>query len=72
MVDVVGRLRVQVADRIVADRRQVQHRVEADEVVRLDIAHVLANRLDFGGRLAKGACGEQIEVQADHLMAGPL
>ena len=72
MVDVVGRLRVQIADRVVADGRQVQHRVEADEVLDLDVAHVLADRLDLGRRLAERARGEQIEVQPDHLVAGLL
>ena len=72
MVDVVGRLRIQVADRVVAYGRQVHDRVEADEVLALDVAHVLADRLDLGRRRAERARGEEIEVQADEFVAGPL
>ena len=70
MIDVVGRLRVQVADRIVADGRQMQNRVKADEIADLDVAHVLADRLDLPRRLTQRAGGEQIEVQTDHVVAG--
>ena len=45
MVDVVGRLRIQVADGVVADRREMDDGVEAGQVLALDVADVDAQRL---------------------------
>ena len=73
MVDVVGGLWVEVADRVVADRGEVDHRVEADSrSSALDIAdvHVQAFHLGAGGPERAG--GEQVGVEPDDLMAGPL
>ena len=72
MVDVVGGLRVEVAERVVADRREVQHRVEAVEVGGLDVADVLAQRGDPGRRVAEHAVLEQVRVEPDDVVAGPL
>ena len=72
MVDVVGRLRVEVSDRVVADRGEVDHRVEADEVLALDVADVGPHRLDLGASGAERAGGEEVGVEADDLVAGPL
>ena len=72
MVDVVGRLRVEVADRVVADRGEMDHGVEADEVLALDVADVRAHRLDLGWRRPERAGGEEVGVEADDLVAGPL
>ena len=72
LVDVVGGLRVEVADRVVADRREVQDGVEALEIRDLDVADVLAQRLDLGRRGAEHARGEQIRVEPDDVVAGSL
>ena len=72
VVDVVGRLRVEVADGVVADRGEVDHGVEADEVLALDVADVPLQRLDLGRVRAEGARCEQVGVKPDDLVAGVL
>ena len=58
MVDVVGRLGVEVSDRVVADRGEMDHGVEADEILAVDVSDVGAHRLDAGWRRAERAGGE--------------
>ena len=72
MVDVVGRLRVEVSDRVVADRGEMDHGVEADEILAVDVSDVGAHRLDLGWRRPERAGGEEVGVEADDLVARPL
>ena len=72
LVDVVRRLRIQVADRVIADGGEVQDGVEALEVGDLDVAYVLADGLDLSRLRPEDARGEQIRVESDDLVAGPL
>ena len=72
MVDVVGRLRVQVADRVVADRGEVDHGVEAGQVLALDVADVHLERSPPRAARAERAGGEEVGVEPDDLMPGPL
>ena len=63
MVDVVGRLRVQVADRVVADGGEMDHRVEADQVLGLDVSDIHLDGVDLGWLGTEGAGGEQVGVE---------
>jgi hypothetical protein len=72
VVDLVGDVGVEVPDRVVAHRGQVDHRVEAGEVRGLDVAHVPVNRLDLRLDRPEPAIGEQVVVQADDLVVGAL
>jgi hypothetical protein len=47
MVDVVGRLRIEVPDRVVAHGREVDHRIEAREVLALHISDIGPPRHDL-------------------------
>ena len=68
MIDVVGELRIQVAERIVRQGGEVNHRVEAGELGRLDPAHVGANRRHLRAFAAEGAFLEKIRIQPDDLV----
>jgi hypothetical protein len=72
MVDVVGGLRIEVPDRIVADRGEVHDSVEAGEVLALDVANIGVQRLPLAPARAKCARGEEVGVEPDHLVAGVL
>ncbi len=69
VIDVEGGRRVEIAERIVRERREVQHGVEAVEVGRRDVAHVLADPRDLGEGASEVAALEQATVEAGHLMA---
>ena len=69
MVDVVGRLGVEVSDRVVADRGEMDHGVEPDEILAADVPDVGAHRLDPGWRWPERAGGEEVGVEADDLVA---
>jgi len=62
MVDLVGRLWVEVGDGVVADRGQVDDRIEADEVLGLYVADVLRQGRRVGRRVAAQACREQVGI----------
>ena len=68
MVDVVRRLRIEVAERVVADRGEVDDRVEAGEVLGLYVADVAPDRLDPVSGIAKGAAGKEIGVEPHNLV----
>ena len=68
MVDVVGQLRGQRAERVVRQGGEVDHRVEAREVLGLDVAQVDPMALGVVRRRAEHAVGEQPVIQADHLV----
>ena len=59
MIDVVGQLRPQITERIVGERGQMQHRVDAGKVADLDIAHIFADGRHIGDRAAKSAGSSQ-------------
>jgi hypothetical protein len=69
-VDVVGQLGVDVAERVVAERRQVDHRVEAGQVPGRDVTQV---HPDGGHRFGGGtqqAVGVEPDVQAGDRVPG--
>ena len=72
MVDVVGRLRVEVADRVVADRREVDDGVEAVEVLALDVADVACSDSTSACAAPKVQAAKRSRVESDDLVAGPL
>ena len=73
VVDVVGRLGVEVPDRVVADRGEMDHGVEADRGRSLSTSRTsICERLDLGWPRAEGAGGEEVGVEPDDLVAGPL
>ena len=61
MVDVVGGLRVEVPDRVVADGREVDHGVEADQILALDVTDIRLQRLDLGHRGPKVQAAKRSE-----------
>ena len=72
MVDLVGELGVEVAERIVGQAGEMDDGVEADEVGVLDVADVLADRRDVIRRaepVAEGAPLVKVAVEAGHVMA---
>ena len=50
----------------------MQHGVEALEIGDLDVAHVFTHGLDLGGRVPEDARREEIRVEPDYVVAGPL
>ena len=72
MVDVVGRLRVQVPHRVVTDRGEMNDGVEPIEVVAFDVPDVSVECLRPGDRGAEPAGSEEVGVEADDIVAGPL
>jgi hypothetical protein len=72
-VDVVGQLRIQVAQGVVGQRRQVAYGVDPLQVGHLDVAQVLddlGHRSD-GALVTEGAPSVQVGVIADHLVSFP-
>jgi hypothetical protein len=71
MVDLVGEVGVVVAQRIVAQRRQVHHRVKAAQVGDLRLSDVLANVGDFDDLLgiAEGAAAVPVGIHPDDVVA---
>jgi hypothetical protein len=69
VVDVEGQLGVQVAERIVRQRGEVDDGVHALEVGARDVAEVLANRRHVGTGPDVGARLEQVAVEADDVVA---
>ena len=68
MVDVECQRRVQVAKRVVRQRRQMDHRVESAQILRLDVAHVFRNGLDCRAPIAERAMRIEIGVHADDVV----
>jgi hypothetical protein len=64
VVDLVGEVRVEIAQRIIRQRREVDDRVEALQVGLLDVAHVLAQVRNVNRRVAVRAKAVQIRVDA--------
>ena len=72
MVDVVGGLRVEVSEGVVAHRGQVDNGVEAEQVLTLDVANVGSQGLDPLRGGTEGAGLEDVQVEPDDLVAGPV
>ena len=72
MVDVVGELGVEVAQRIVGKGRQVDDGVESVDVSDLDVADVSFDYGHVSERAAERAVPIEVGVQSDHLDAGSL
>ena len=70
MVDVIGPVRVQVAQRVVGQRRQVDDAVEAAQVLDRDVAHILSNRGDRDGAVAEETIAEERGIETDDIVAG--
>jgi hypothetical protein len=72
MIDVVGAVRIQVAEGIVGDRGQVDHGLEAAQVLDRDVADVAPQRARRAVIGTEVAALEQQAVEPDHLVAGRL
>ena len=68
MIDRVGQRRAQVAERIIGQTRQMDHRVDAVEVARLDVADVLADGRHVAD-MPERALPEQAAVQTHDVVA---
>src|SRR4249920_3811319 len=72
MVDLIRRLRIEVPDRVVAHSGEVDHRIEADQVLTPDVADVHPQAVDLRRIGAERAGGEQVRVDSEDLVSGPL
>ena len=70
MIDVVGAVGVEVAQRIVGERGQMHHRVEADQRVHFDFAQIGPERRHAGEAVTEIATGEILGVETDDLVSG--
>jgi hypothetical protein len=70
VVDVVGQAGIQIAQRVVRQRGQMQHRVEAFHVRLRQATDIFTDLRDVLRSLPEVAAREEIGVQADNLMAG--
>src|SRR5262249_54274768 len=61
-------LGVQIADGVIADRREVDDRVESGEVPALDVADVGSQRIHLADALAEDARLEEVRVKADDIV----
>ena len=72
MVDVVGEARLEIAERIVGQRCQMQDAVEAGEIVERGIARVFMDRRHVEHRAAgsERATGIEVGIHSDNVMTG--
>ena len=72
VVDVVGELAIEVAERVVRQGGEVDDRVEPAQVVHGHVAQVALDRRDArqARRVAEGAGAVEIDVEADDLVTG--
>ena len=68
MVDLVGTLRIEIAQRVVRERGQVDHRIEAVQVRLPDVAQIHAPSGRLRRALTERAPLEQTIVQPDDRM----
>jgi hypothetical protein len=71
MVDVIGKLRPEVAKGIIGESREMQHTIKTDEIVDFDVPRVLMDGrylVDFT-TVCEYALRVQTTVQTDHLVA---
>jgi hypothetical protein len=62
MVDFVSDVRIEVAERIVRKRRQMDDRVEAGEIAPCDVPHILADRRHVGDPPTPGKRAALVEI----------
>ena len=72
VIDVVRQLGVEVAERVVRERREMDDRVESLEIAPPDVADVLPDVPDPRERVAEGAGLVEVTVEAGHLVPGVL
>jgi hypothetical protein len=65
MVDFESQFRIQVAQGVIRQARQVHNRVEAFEIGGLNIAHILSKAGYLGGRMTECRSVEEAAVQTD-------
>ena len=70
VIDVVGNLRIQIAERIVRQRREVDDRIEAGQARHVQVADVGAHRRNLRALRAQRAVLEEIGVQSDDVVTG--
>ena len=70
MVDLVGDVRVQVPERIVGQRREVNDRVEALQASCLDVSQVESSLGDIVNPRCERTLPEEVAVETGHLVAG--
>jgi hypothetical protein len=68
MVDVIGELWVKVPHRIIRQRGQMHDRIEPSEIGFGKVTKIFTDFADVGTRIAKITVGEEIRVQADHVV----
>ena len=69
MVYLVGHVGIEIADRVIRDRGQMDNRFEALEISGLDVPHVGADLIDLEPALAEPTALEQARVEPDHGVA---
>jgi hypothetical protein len=62
VIDLVGEIWTKIAKRIIRKRRQIQNRIEADEIGCLDVPNILTERRHLGLPRLRAA-GIQIAVE---------
>ena len=70
MVNVVGETRIEIAQRIVRKRGEMNHRVEASHIADCQIAEILADFGNFRERVAEVAARKQVGIKSHHFMTG--
>ena len=68
MVDVIGQLRIKVAQRIIGQGGQMQHAVESVKIPLGQITEVLADFRNRVGWLPEISTGEKIGIQPNDVM----
>ncbi|SKV79201.1 Uncharacterised protein [Mycobacteroides abscessus subsp. massiliense] len=70
MVDVVGQIRCQRAERIVRECRQVDHRIKACQLVHRYVAKIHRERRRFDEFGTQYAIGEKPRIQTNYIVTG--
>ena len=68
VIDLVGELRIEVAERVVGERGEMDDGVKTFQVVEGEIAHVLADAGNFFSGRSKITSGEEIGIEADDIV----
>lgn len=68
VIDLVGELRIEITERIVGERSEMNDGVETCQVGEGKIAHVLADAGNFFGGRSKITSGEEIGIEADDIV----
>jgi hypothetical protein len=70
MVDLVSELGVKVAEGIIGQSSEMEHRVEAGEVTRLNIAQILVQAGDFNDFPDEAILSEKIAIEPNDFVGG--